>query len=278
MSKLLAGILLSSLAIAALNAPLRAADVAPSDPGHGYIQLNGTYAFGDVGSGIESTNIITPGDFKTGDGVWASAYFGYVTPYGWDWRVGVGGADLSQGKLRGTGNNRFGVDDAKMLNFDADIGYQMGSGDINFRPSLGIRYLGWDQDQGYHPDSPLGCCGLSSGFDGFGPKLGFDAAVPMSGGVSLVGGAEASVLFGNIDHDAGTSYSDPKGSKNRTAYTYGGYAGIDWAINNQLTIGARYNLMVLDGTSFRKANLFTSPSGRGENVLHGPSINVMFAF
>jgi opacity protein-like surface antigen len=254
-----------------------AADPYVVDPaGHAYIHLDGTYALSKGGSGIDSGNV--PGQDKLGDGFWVSGYAGYVMPSGWDWRVGAGFADLSRGKINGTGVNAYAVDDGKMFNVDLDVGYDMALAGATVRPSLGLRYLGWDQDQGYHPDAPLGCCGMETDFDGFGPKIAFDAVFPISDMFGFVGGADASVLFGEIDHSYGTGAVDPNGSRNRTAYTLGGYFGIDWALSDNISFGAKYRAMYLDGTSYKDANFLSGPSGRGTNLLQGPTVSLDIKF
>ncbi|MBM3519970.1 MAG: autotransporter outer membrane beta-barrel domain-containing protein [Alphaproteobacteria bacterium] len=167
-----------------------------------------------------------------------------------------------------------------MFNLDGEVGYVIDVSGGSFRPFLGVRYLEWDQDQGFRPDSPPGCCFMNSQFDGIGPRVGFDARLPVSEMLFLVGGADASVLFGNIDFDAGPFHPSTSGNEDRTAITLGGYIGIDFAIAENISLGARYKILYLDGTSFsdqhfnddppRDVGQGQQPPARADGELHHP--------
>jgi opacity protein-like surface antigen len=252
-----------------------AADMSPPQA-HSYLHLDGTYALGGAGGGIQ--NGFDPTIIHQGSGGWASGYFGYVMPSGWDIRFGGGYAGLGAGATNGTGANIYGIDHARMFNLDADVGYEMGSGEMSFRPSLGVRYLNWNQYQGFHPDSPLGCCWMDSTFGGIGPKLGVDMSAPLANSLSLVAGANASLLIGNINYTTGTGSPASTGAQGRNVLTLGGYAGLEWAVSDTVSIGARYNMMYLGGTSYDNQHLFAVPTGTGTNLLHGPSASLTVKF
>lgn len=277
MKKLLVAVtaLSSLLAFAGLAS---AADPVVEASGHAYFHLDGGYVFGEEGSGTEDG--LDPGEVFPGDGLWVSGYAGYTMPSGWDWRIGAGFADLGQGDLNDNGPvNIYGVDDTSMFNLDADVGFVYDMGGATVRPFVGIRYLEWEQDQGYHPDSPLGCCFTDSKFGGIGPRLGFDATMPISDMFNFVGGADVSVLFGEIEFDRGFETPPPSGDDGRTAFTLGGYAGVDISLTDNISLGARYRLMYLDGTSYDNANILgAEPTGKASNLLHGPAASLTIGF
>jgi opacity protein-like surface antigen len=273
--KVLASVAAVAGFLALTNAAM-AADPVVESSAQAYFHLDGTYVFGEEGSGIE--NGFDPTEVFPGDGVWVSGYAGYTMSSGWDWRIGAGFADLSAGDTDGAGVDIYGVDDAKMFNLDADVGYVLDVNGATVRPFLGLRYLEWDQDQGFHPDLPLGCCFMNSEFSGFGPKLGFEASAPLSDMFSIVGGADVSVLFGEIDYTAGTSSPASTGADNRTAFTASGFAGLDISLTENMSLGARYHLMYLNGTSYDNQNTFGVPFGKASNLLHGPSASLTIGF
>jgi opacity protein-like surface antigen len=204
-------------------------------------------------------------------------------PSGWDLRIGAGYADLGAGDTVGEEADIYGVDDAKMLNLDANAGYQLELGGGNVRPFLGIRYLEWDQDQDFHPSVPAGCCSMDSEFWGIGPQVGFDATFGLTERLSLVAGADAAVLFGDIDFEWGTNPAEPSdGSDSRTVFNAGAYAGLEFAVTETMSFGARYRLMYLDGSSYDTQafddNINTPPSGKASNLLHGPSASLTVKF
>lgn len=282
MKKLLLGLLATSGICMAV--PAMAADYVPPEPapaGYFYGSFEGTYVLGDDGKGIQSGNGVIGGDrAKADDGFWISGHLGYVMPSGWDIRLGFGYADLSAGKTVGPApSNEFGVDDEKMITVDAEAGYVFDLGEgSTVRPFFGIRYLQFKQDTGYHPDVPLGCCSMDSKFDGFGPRVGIEGAFAIADPIKLVGGADVSVLFGDIDFDGGTLYVPGSGKKNRTVFTAGGYLGFDFAITENVSFGAKYRAMYLDGASWDNAGLFVGPSGKGTNFIHGPTASLSFRF
>ena len=283
MNKLVASLAALSGFLALANVAM-AADPVVEPSGHAYFHLDGTYVFGEEGSGIGNGTILGPEEVSPGDGLWISSYAGYTMPSGWDWRVGAGFADLTAGKSNGAADpEEYGVDDAKMFNLDANAGFVYDLGGATVRPFLGLRYLEWEQDQAFRPDIPLGCCFMDSKFSGFGPNIGFDASMPLSDMFSFVGGADVSVLFGEIEFDRGISGAQvppASGDDGRTAFTAGGYAGLDISLTENISFGARYHVMYLDGTSYDTQGFFDAagPSGKASNLLHGPSASLTIGF
>lgn len=257
------------------------ADYNPAAANQFYLQVDGGYALGEQGSGIVDFSGI---DVHPGDGTWFSGQFGTLNPSSWDWRIGAGFASLNDGDSDGAGGvDDYGVDSAKMFNLDADLGWATNLGGLDVRPFAGIRYLKWDQDQGYRPDAPLGCCFMDSRFTGIGPHLGFDATMPLGGMLSLVGGADASVLFGEIEFHRGTSGGQvppANGDDSRTVFGLGGYVGFDVALMQNVSLGAKYRILYLSGSSYDDQGFSDpgGPSGKATNILQGPSASLTVEF
>ena len=112
----------------------QAADPVVQENGYTYIHIDGTYVFDGQGGGIQ--NGFDPAIVREGAGGWVSGYLGYAMPSGWDFRLGGGYAGLGAGKTNGIGTDIYGIDRSRMINVDGDIGYDMGSDGIVFRPCL----------------------------------------------------------------------------------------------------------------------------------------------
>jgi opacity protein-like surface antigen len=283
MKRILRGNLNRSVAMVATSlffaGMAQAADIgAPASPSN-WLSIDGGYVFGHGGTGMLSGNgVLGTSRVRPGNGVWVAGDIGFGLSNGWDIAAGADYADLGRGKRIGAGANIFGIDDTKMFSVDLEAGYRMPSGSTELRPFLGVRYLNFTQDTGYHPDVPLGCCSMDSKYNGFGPRIGIDATFAVSDPVSLTAGVDASIVFGKLKYNGGTSYVPRSGSHSSTATTFGGYIGANYAVSQNVSLGLKYRVEVLHGASFSNAGLFVGASGKATRVLHSPTVNLTFKF
>jgi opacity protein-like surface antigen len=271
-------LLVASIAAATLwSAPGVAAD-----PSSGvYWQVEGIYALKDPNAGFNNGfgGAIQGHDVGPGEGFWANGHVGYLLPSGWDWRLGGGYVKLGMGAGNGVGpSNEMFVTGARMYNVDADIGFVFG-GPTQLRPFIGARYLNWNQKADIPASGPPACCFLNSDFSGVGPLAGLDLKSPISflPNVSFVAGGEVAALFGSIDYQRG-SFANPNanGNLSRTVWNYGAYAGFDWQVTRNASVGIKYRFMAMHGTAFENPQLQSGipPTGTPTNLLQGPSISL----
>jgi len=265
----------------AADMPVKAPpSAAPASTGL-YWELDGAYVLADPNLGFVNGfgAPIQGHGVGPGDGVWVSGHVGYVMPSGWDWRLGGGYAKLRAGDTNGvTPNNAILITGAHMYNVDADVGFTFGR-PVQIRPFIGVRYLNWNEKADIPASIPVACCFLNSDYNGAGPLVGFDLKAPISflQNVSLVAGADVAALFGDVDYQRG-SFANPtaNGSMSRTAWNYGAYAGFDWRVMQNISLGIKYRYMAVHGASFENPQLLsgTPPSGSPTNILQGPSVSL----
>lgn len=239
------------------------------------LEIDGVSARGQQGSGIQ--NGFDPSEAFVGDGIWAGARLTFGLGNVGNVRVGLGVANMGQGNGNGGGGfNEYGIDRAKLKQFDVDYLFSpVSAGGATVQPFVGLRALSWGQDHGFRPDAPLGCCLMNSDFKGVGPRLGADVSAPMNGGFTFQAGVDASYLVGDIDYQ----YATTSGSADRDVKTLGGYIGLDYAISDASTIGLRYKFQVMEGTSFDNQQfLGPEPTGSASNVLQGLGIQYSVGF
>jgi Legionella pneumophila major outer membrane protein precursor len=239
------------------------------------IEVDGVISRGEEGSGIQ--NGFDPREVFVGDGFWTSARLTFGLGNVGSVRVGLAIANMGQGDGNGGGGaNEYGIDEAKLKQFDLDyLLNPISTAGATVQPFVGLRSLSWGQDHGFRPDAPLGCCLMNSDFKGVGPRLGADVSVPMASGLTFQAGVDASYLVGDIDYE----YASTSGSADRDVKTIGGYIGLDYALSDASAIGLRYKVQVMEGTSYDNQQ-FTGPepTGKATNVLQGLGLQYSINF
>ncbi len=164
-------------------------------------EINGLYASKNNGAGINSNNV---GFSTPGSGGGGNVRLGYRFNNPWDLAIGASYAKFNDGPHIGLPPaNEWSVTGASVFNLDGEAGYNMGFAWGGLRPFFGVRYQQVQHEMGYHPDVPLGCCGNNTTSDGFGPRIGFDGSVHLTGPISLIGGADVALLFGRVTKGGG---------------------------------------------------------------------------
>jgi hypothetical protein len=135
------------------------------------------------------------------------------------------------------------------------------------------------------------CTGLavhySSTFEGIGPKVGFRGGIPISGGVHLVGGGSAAVLFGTSEFKNSMSQPDGfgldvvpfKDKGSRTVGAFDAEAGLAFALGaGTFTLGYRIDawLQALDSDQRVSEDMLAVVPPIGDRhddfVEHGPFV------
>ena len=240
--------------------------------------------FAGGGAGITSGYQPDLPNVEPGAGTYLSGYAA-IAADGWEWRLGGGRASLGAGTGNGGGGtDEYGVSGATMWNVDADVGPQTGSTLGSVRAFIGARYLQWQQAQDFRPDSTPGCCGMTSTFSGLGPQAGISAEAAWGERLGQpAAGANVAALFGRIGFERGVSGAEvppASGSANRTVINAQAFVGVDLALTPNVSLGARYSIMILEGSSFADQGFDNpdGPQGRGENIMQGPSANLSVHF
>lgn len=276
-------LLLAAAVSGATLFPAMAADltepVAASEPTlFGYIE--GAYLFKEAGDGIVQRT--APPTVKAGDGGSGAGEIGYRLDSNWDvaarfriWSLGAGETD------HGGPVNDFGVDASKGYHIDAQVGYRPNiAPDLNLRTFAGIRYLRWDQDYGFHPDAPLNCCFMNTKATGVGPVIGLDGSYGVTEKISIIGGAELAVLFGDLDQNGGTGiHTGAPDSVSRTFLNAGGYVGAQYNFTDKIGLALGYRADLITNAGFSEFNLNgTAPDGKSDILVHGVFARLAFKF
>lgn len=202
--------------------------------------IEGSYLFDEKGGGTRRGFLDGPQQ-NAGDGWGGAAHLGYRFSGPWD--VSVRGRiwNHGEGEHFGVDPNEFAVSSSDGFHVDGQIGYtaNLGSG-TEIRGFAGIRYLQWKQEAGFFPDAPLGCCGIQSDTDGLGPVVGFDFEHPFTDKLSLIGGAELAVLFGERSLTGGPTTVPAPIDDSETFYHLSGTIGAQYNFTENLGLAAGY--------------------------------------
>lgn len=280
MKKLLLAVAISGTALfPAMSADLAEPVVANEPALFGYVE--GGYLFKEIGDGIRQTTSLP--FVNAGDGGSGAGELGYRLDGNWDvaarfrvWSLGAGETD------HGGSVNDFGVDASRGYHIDAQVGYRPNiAPDLNLRAFAGVRYLQWDQDYGFHPDSPLNCCFMNTKASGVGPVAGLDGSYGVSEKISIIGGAELAVLFGDLKQQSGPSvHSSAPESVSRTFLNAGGYIGAQYNFTDKIGLALGYRADLVTNAGFSEFNLFgnAAPDGKSDIVVQGVFARLAFKF
>lgn len=143
--------------------------------------------------------------------------------------------------------------ESKTIVIDVLLGRDVASvGDGSLHLFGGLTYTSVERDVAL-VDDVCGCTPLAllmaNDFHGAGPKIGFRGSLPLSGGVSLVGGTSVALLFGTAKF--ASRISDPllpsafKDKDDRAVAAIDGEAGLAFALGpGVLTVGYRVDAML----------------------------------
>lgn len=303
--------ILCALAATALPACGPAAAQAVATPPGVYLEIEGQAVFGDsdfaAGFVPPSDSSLTGPKAKLdeGDGRGGAVVLGYAWTNGWNTAVRFRrlDADESGGPIDpgivsffpgipviggvpiGFPEARTKVDSETSI-FDFEAGKDVAVGGGRLHLFGGITYASIERNVAVIDDT-CGCAPLAllmaNDFHGLGPRIGFRGGVPVSNGVSLVGGASIAALFGTSTF--ASRINDPfvpgfKHDDDRTVAAIDGEAGLAFAVGpGSLTVGYRVNAIfeALD-TDQRVSDLFVDAGlpeigdTHSDFVEHGPFV------
>jgi hypothetical protein len=175
------------------------------------------------------------------------------------------------------------------LEIGRDVGLGAESGGLNVRVFGGVRYA-YLKGKGsitsnYTPVSvghnPSGAAEIKRTFSGLGPRIGFDATMPLSDQFSFDVGAAGAMLFGDQKFKASGSYTDTDGnsfeidqkrSRSIAVPNLEASAALSWLITDSAKFSLGYRVdsyfdVYDDGDVF---------GGRdeGDRIMHGPFIRL----
>jgi len=141
---------------------------------------------------------------------------------------------------------------------DLEVGHTMGLGGGTLRLLGGLRYGRFKQDTRteFSFDGGEGISTLNenrkSRFTGLGPRLGAEANLPLGGGLSLIGGANVSFLFGRQDARTSQVFSaNTSGNNTATRRANGTAIGLEGELGLGYAIAPAINLAVgVNGTAW----------------------------
>jgi hypothetical protein len=253
-------ILLASAAVAAFCAPALAADMPtkapiyqaePFNPWFGYIE--GQYLLHPQRNTSDND---APGNAPftgLGSGWAGTALVGYRVASPWDIAVGATVGDYSQGPRTAAGG-AWQVNDGRLFYVDGELGYRMGGMDYAMRSFVGVRYVQWkvkafDNLNGYS---------YTGDSSGVGPRVGFELMKRLSGPLSFIGGADASVLFGDR-HDVTAGAFPFNNTRDKTVWQVGARVALDWEIAPRTHLAVGYKVNYWDGIQAKYG--LTAPGG-----------------
>ena len=249
--RFLSGVL--AIMAAVYISPAKADDPAPASHNAFFGYIDGMYVFGNQGSGISAGFVGDGRSTRPGDGHGIAALIGtMITPY---WDVALAGTYTSLGKGKDNGladPDSYGVDKAMGFSVDLQVGHHVTLPNLGMtRVYTGIRYLEWDQEHGFRPPVPAGCCFMNSDAYGIGPLAGFSGSTPGNGtdartllnaqgragfalglaeGINLHAGYKINWI-GNATYTS-QGFSDPSGASGKgDVFNHGPFGGITINLN-----------------------------------------------
>jgi outer membrane protein W len=262
------------------SAALAADIAAPPESNAGFFgYVEGGYIF-KTDSNVrefESASDDNVDDARAGDGWDGSLKLGYRFDNDLDIAIGGRYFDQSSGK-RNNDQYDWQNTDGQYWSGDIELGYSYFVDDAVIRPFIGVKYQDWKSKFNDNEGTPIYKATNKSW--GIGPEVGFDGSVGIADALRLFGGADASLLFGNIKGHTGVDqYFDDK-SEGRTFWTVGAHLGLAWAITPALELGAGYKVEWLDGINYATFadDDNAEPDGRGGELIHGPFGRLSFNF
>lgn len=212
----------------------------------------------------------------------------------WDYKVGLAAIFLNEDQT--SGHVDFGLgpghseasQKTSLQIIDAEVGYRPDDmGQIQARLFAGVRGLlaqtenDWSYNDGA---SNTGTDDKMGEFDdnvyAIGPRIGVDLVVPVeSSGISLVGSASGSVLFGSVESDyayrndsGGSSFTST--SDSQTIWNVEGMAGVSFDVGEHadLILGyraAEFGGLMVDRSDIDSSGNF-SDDGTSNLLVHGP--------
>ena len=245
--------------------------------------VDGNYVIDTTGKGSSEFSGPGFGHRVPGGGWGANGLLGYGFGGGWDIAATGNYMDLAHGKADAGSNPPYAarITDMKIWGGGVQLGYSMKGAGYNVRPFLGVSYQRWDSEFHDFIGTPFSTDVRAWGV---GPKLGFDAAVTLSGPLSLLVGADVAVLFGHIKDSKNANWlADPglNGSDNRTFFTAAARVALDWEISPLVHLAAGYKAEWLDGVNYRSLDPNDggpggAPSGRAHMLMHGPFVRLAY--
>jgi len=203
---------------------------------------------------------------------------------GGPWDVVVGGRYFDQAK----GRNRFsGISnrgDGTYWNIDGEVGHTLSGPGWGVRPFLGVRYQHWRMTA--YKFSTFGLSDSSADHDawGIGPRLGVDAAINLSGPISLFGGLDTSFLYGRVTDTVkntpgrgggGVPLVPAKNARtnSRLIWDIGARLGVDLEVAPQVHVAVGYKVEWFDGIQSRDFG-----RGRAGELIHGPFLRLAYSW
>jgi hypothetical protein len=198
-----------------------------------------------------------------------SAFVGSVGASGaindtWDWKLSVSRTEYSSNVLSEIGEDGFGSasNDNSRTDAGLTIGRSVALGPVNTRLGLGLAYANATSsaDKGF-TDGPFDSfeSETETSFQGVGPRLSIDAeTAPISpdGRLSIVGGADVSLLSGQYTHSKGISAyngedsfgGSAKDTKDGELTTAGLYVGLKYAASDATSFrfGLRRDVAIME--------------------------------
>lgn len=199
-----------------------------------------------------------------------SAFVGSVGASGaindtWDWKLSVSRTEYSSNVLSEMGEDGFGgaSNDNSRMDAGLTIGRSVALGPVNTRLGLGLAYANATSsaDKGLTngPFDSSYDSETETSFQGIGPRLSIDAeTAPISpdGRLSIVGGADVSLLSGQYTHSKGFNAYDgedsfggsAKDTKDGELTTAGLYVGLKYAVSDATSFrfGLRRDVAIME--------------------------------
>lgn len=301
--------LLASTALVAFAAHMHFAQAAEAES-VGYVDLPTTFLSFEGGVLFNASPSSTHfdeddeklgdlGSLGSGDPGWQGRFeLGQRLNDQWDYKVGIAALSIPQGTSHDAISTDDAVGDARASQttslqlIDAEIGYRpQDIGILQTRLLAGVRGLhsstrtNWDyQSQGSEVFDKLG--EFDDEVYAIGPRVGIDLTVPMAEtGISLVGSASGSVLFGSIASSyryegfgsvlgPSDDYISSKTIDNQAIWNVEGMAGLSFDLGEtaDLTLGyraAQFDGLMVDRSDIDKTGDF-SADGNSSLLVHGP--------
>lgn len=217
---------------------------------------------------------------RAGQGWSVDGRIGYRFDGPWDIALGGRFFDQSRGKNRFSGISNRG--DGTYWNLDGDVGYTLSGPGWGVRPFLGVRYQHWRMTV-QKLSTVVGHNSVYGESWGVGPRLGVDAAINLSGPISLFGGIDTSFLYGRVTDTVKNTPGRAGGgnfpnARERNARTYsrliwdiGALLGVDVEVAPQVHVAIGYKVEWFDGLQSRDFG-----RGRAGELIHGPFLRLAY--
>ena len=181
----------------------------------------------------------------------------------WDWKLSVSRTEYSSNVLSEVGEDFFGSGSNDNGRTDAGLtfGRSVALGPVNTRLGLGLAYANATStaDKGFTDGLSSLESELETSFQGIGPRLSIDAeTAPISpdGRLSIVGGADVSLLSGQYTHSKGISaygegpvgFPTLKETNDGELTTAGLYVGLKYAVSDATSFrfGLRRDVTIME--------------------------------